>query len=195
MDGVVLAVHRKNRDAAPAGGFRHDSARHHQHFLVRERDRLSVFDRRKDRFQPVRAGRRAEDDVHVGCGRDRNQPVAARSRQHGAFHSGGAKPVEGLARRHRDNVRPVSRDLLGEQSGVLTGREAHHGQAIAMGVHNGQRAASDGAGGIRGSRCASLVARGSWLVARARHLSARCSTRAPRKAARRCGRARRRGRE
>ena len=143
MNRVVLAVHRKNRDAAPAGGFRHDPARHHQHFLVRERDGLSVFDRRKDRFQPFRAGRRAEDEVHIRRGGHGNQPVAARPRQHGALHAGGAKPVEGFPRCHRDSVRPVSRDLFGEQAGVLTGRQAHDGQAITVRVHDGQRAASD----------------------------------------------------
>ena len=58
----------------------------------------------------------------------------------------GAKPIERLARRHRDDARPVARDLLAEQLGILAGREADDRQAIGMRVDDGQRALPDRSG-------------------------------------------------
>jgi len=54
VNRVVLAVHRQDRHAAAAGRLRHERAGHHQHFLVRERNRLPRFDRREHRFQSRR---------------------------------------------------------------------------------------------------------------------------------------------
>ena len=78
MDGVVLAVDRKNGDAARARGRGHERAGHHEHFLVRERDGLAGVDRGKHRLERVGARRGADDDVDVGMGGDGDQPFAAR---------------------------------------------------------------------------------------------------------------------
>jgi hypothetical protein len=45
MDGVVLAVDRQDRDTSTPRRVHHERARHHQHFLVGERDRLARIDR------------------------------------------------------------------------------------------------------------------------------------------------------
>ena len=49
VDRVVLAVHRQHLDTASPRRLHHDPARHHEDFLVGERDRLAVFDRGEHR--------------------------------------------------------------------------------------------------------------------------------------------------
>ena len=57
-----------------------------------------------------------------------------------------AQPIEGRAGRHRDDARPIARDLLGEQLGVLAGGEPDDLQPIGVRVDDGQRALADRAG-------------------------------------------------
>ena len=57
------------------------------------------------------------------------------------------QPIDRGAGRHRDDARPVARDLLREQLGVLAGREADDLQSIGVRVDDGQRALADRAGG------------------------------------------------
>ena len=80
MDGVVLAVHRQNGDAAALRGLRDDPAGHDQNFLVGERDRLAQLDGGQDRFEAIGTRRRAQDEIGVGVRRDRDQSIPARSR-------------------------------------------------------------------------------------------------------------------
>ena len=92
VDGVVLAVDRENRHAAAARGLRHQRARHDQHFLVGERDRLARFDRREHGLEASGPGRRADHDVDVGMRRHRHQTFGA------AGHRRRARPAPHAAR-------------------------------------------------------------------------------------------------
>ena len=67
----------QNLDAVTARGVGHQRARHDEHFLVRERDRLAGLDRRQHRLERGGPGRRAQHHVHVGAGRERDEPVGA----------------------------------------------------------------------------------------------------------------------
>ena len=118
------------------------------------------------------AGRRAEHEVHVGRGRDGHQPVAARPRQRRRpsrrrREAGRGPSPDAIATVRR----PVPRDLLGEQLGVLAGREADDRQAIGDARRRRTARCVRSSRSIRGWRCVSSVARGSRLVARgsARH--------------------------
>ena len=77
MNRVVLAVDRQDRDALARRGLGDDAAGHHQDFLVGERDRLAVLDRREDRFERLGAARGAQHEVHVRMRRDGDEAVAA----------------------------------------------------------------------------------------------------------------------
>ena len=54
-------------------------ARHDEHFLVGERDRLACLDRGEHRFERRGPGRRTQDDVDVGMRRDGNQTLGPAS--------------------------------------------------------------------------------------------------------------------
>ena len=65
MNGVVLAVDRKDCDAVPRRGFGDDAAGHDEDFLVGKRDRLPQLDRGENRLQRLRAARRAQHHIRV----------------------------------------------------------------------------------------------------------------------------------
>jgi hypothetical protein len=144
VDGVVLAVHGQDGDAGAAGGLRHETAGHHQHFLVRERDGLAGADGREHRLERGRAGRRAQHDVRVGVRGDRDQALAAV--QHARRRPGPeprAKIRPRLGRSRRDDVGTVRGDLLRQPGDVLARRERDDAQPIRVRADDRQRTAPD----------------------------------------------------
>ena len=109
VDGVVLAVDRQHRDAAPARGLHDQRAGHDEDFLVGERDRLAGLDRGQHGVERRRARRGEQHDVGVGMRRDREQSLA---RRRPATARAAALPRARLharasaARCHRDRVGP-----------------------------------------------------------------------------------------
>ena len=89
-----------------------------------------------------------------------------------------------LGRRHRDDRRAVASDLLGEPIGVLAGREADDLQPIGVRVDDRQRALADRAGRSENGDALHQTV-----------LQHDVDTPARRRAARRCDRGCRRGRE
>ena len=67
MNCVVLAVYWKDRDTAGARRRGHERTRHHEHFLVGQRDGFARVNCGEDSLERRRAGRRADDDVGVAC--------------------------------------------------------------------------------------------------------------------------------
>jgi hypothetical protein len=128
----------------------HHRTRHHQDFLVRQRDRLPGTDRRQDGVEPRRPGRRAQHDVGVGVGGHGNEAIAAclgfrrlRGRSPPQFPS---DIRERLWRGHRDSRRAVPLDLIGEARDIAAGRQRNHLEPIGMRVHDRQCALADRAG-------------------------------------------------
>ncbi len=76
-DGAVLAVHRKEPDAA-ASALGHDQfAGGHQHFFVRQRDVLAGLDRGHGRHQPGGPDNGGDGDVRFFRGRHLDHPLDA----------------------------------------------------------------------------------------------------------------------
>ena len=137
----------------------------------------------------VGAARRAQHDVDVGMRRDGDEAVApAAGDRRAAGGAARAQPIDRGAGRHRRDARPVARDLLGEQLGVLAGREADDLQPIGVRVDDRERALADRAG--RSENGDAL-----HRLRRSRVLEHDVVDRARRRAARRSDRGRRRGRE
>ena len=141
MNSVVLAVDRQKRHAVRARGCGDERARHHQHLFVGQRDRLSRIDRRKHRFEPRGAGRRANHDVHVWMGGDRDQTLRA---GRGLFC---AVTLRHRAQRvfagHRHNGRLKFERLLKQQIGIGAGSEPNHAKLVGMRAHDIQSALPD----------------------------------------------------
>src|SRR6185436_5662338 len=117
------------------------------HFFVGERDGLLVLDGREDRLERLGGRGRAQDDVRGGGGRDVDEAVASAGGDPDAGQSALFQPIDGGARRHRDDRRPVLRDLLRQQLVVLPGGQPDNGQLVRVRVDDRQRALPDGAGG------------------------------------------------
>src|SRR5947207_5934217 len=81
----------------------------------------------------------------MGC--DRNESRAAASRDNDVRCAVLAQSIDRRSRRHRGDARSIARDLRAQQFRVLAGREPDDLEAIGMGVDNGQRVLTDGAGG------------------------------------------------
>ena len=144
VDGVVLAVHGKNRHVVPAGRRRHQRTGHHQHFLVGERDRLAGRDRREHGLEARGPGGGADHDVHGWMRGHRHQTFGATG--HRDAHVRAArrtKTIDTLARRHRDDVRGIPTHLLRKEWRVVAGGERHDLQSFGMRIHDGQRAPAD----------------------------------------------------
>ena len=75
VNRVVLAVHRQDLDAAAPRRVGHEPARHHEDFLVRERDRLAGLDGREDGLEGRGPGRGAEHDVGIRMRGHRHQAL------------------------------------------------------------------------------------------------------------------------
>ena len=145
VDGVVLAVDRQDRDAAPARRLGDDAAGHHEHFLVGERDRLAVLDRREHRFERFgaatrrRARGRRRDARRPRRGRRGRCRRSSRRRRRAA-----AQPIE---RRRRS---PSRRCAAGSaRSARRAGRRSRR--------RRGRRPAAD-------RRCASTTASALWPI-------------------------------
>jgi hypothetical protein len=80
MNRVVLAVHRENRDAVSHRSLGDEAAGHDEHFLVGERDRLALFDRREHGLQRLGPARGAQHEVDVGLRRNSHEAVASGTR-------------------------------------------------------------------------------------------------------------------
>ena len=147
VDGVVLAVHGKNRDAVPACRRGDQRTRHDQHFFVGQRNRLARVDRREHRLESGGPGRGADHDVDRRM-RGHGDQAFGSTRHHRA-HIGsarGAKTIDALAGRHRHHVGPISCDLLGQKRCVVARGQRDDAQARGMRVHDGQRAPADRSG-------------------------------------------------
>ena len=125
MDGVVLAVDRKDGDAARTRGRGHERACHHQHFLVGERDGFAGVDRGKDGLERVGPRRCADHDVDVRVGGDGNQPLAARC---------------GRQRRYRGAER---RRLFAQAIGIRPGGKPDDRELVRMRADHVERALPD----------------------------------------------------
>ena len=151
VNGVVLAVDRQNRDAAPRAR-RPPSARPAMTStsLLASASVLPRVDRRQRGLEAGGARRGAQHDVGVGMASPpppgRRGPAEQTSRRRA--------PVEPRASTRRapprspraDDRGPVPRDLLGQQRRVLAGGERHDPQPIRMRVHDRQRALADRSG-------------------------------------------------
>lgn len=80
VNRIVLAVDRKNGYAMRTRGGCHERTRHHQHFLVRERNCLAGLDGRQHGLERIRARGRADDDIDIWVRRYGDEPLAARLR-------------------------------------------------------------------------------------------------------------------
>ena len=136
----------KDRDPAAARGLDHQAARHDQHFLVGQGDRLAGVDGGKRRLQRRRPRRRAEDDVHRGMGGHRGQPARAPAGGDGLRQALPLQLGERLRRRQRDDGRPVARRLRGQARGVGAGGETGDCEPVRVRVDDREGAPPDGAG-------------------------------------------------
>ena len=150
MDRVVLAVDGQDRDAAPMCRVHHQRAGHHEHFLVRERDRLAGVDRREHRFEARRARRSAEHDVDVRVRRDLHEAArpgderrTRRRRRPERRRQLRAEIVDRFRCGRADDAGTIARRLLGERRRVLPSREANDLQPIGVRVDHRQRAPAD----------------------------------------------------
>ena len=184
-------------DAAAPRRLGDDAAGHDQDFLVRERDRLAALDRREHRLERRRCrtrrtgrGRRRDATPPRPARRGRSPATVTPRRQPRRSRSSAAPD------RHRHDARPIARDLLGQQLGVLACREADDLSRSAMRVDHGQRALADRAGRSENGDAFhdQSLQRTSDLQLTVDVASARRSRPARQTAARRCDRARRRGR-
>ena len=122
---------------------RHQLARHDEHFLVSDGDRLPGVDGSEHGFETRGTGRRANDDVGVGIGRNRHQAFCAtgqRCRRIGATRC--AQPVHGFRFRQCRDTRPIAPNLLGQQLGSCHPRPAQRQRAWS-GAHRQPPAHSD----------------------------------------------------
>ena len=132
---MALCSLSTGRIATPraARGLRHERARHDEHFLVGEGDRLAGVDRGEHGLEAGGAGRRADDDVGVGMGRDGDQTIGAtgqrcRRRRRRTLRSAGraasmwptpqcaadsARPARRAARRCRPRRAPRQQSRVG----------------------------------------------------------------------------------
>ena len=104
---MALCSLSTGRTATPlrASGLHHDRARHHQDFLVRERDRLPGIDRGQHGVERRRARRGEEHDVGLGMGGDGDQALRATQGLRGAQRHDG----EALRRRQTRHAVSTSR--------------------------------------------------------------------------------------
>ncbi len=149
VNGVVLAVHRQNGGATFPSRLDHQRTGHHEHFLVRERQRLARVNGRERGFEARRAGRGTENQVDVRVRRGRDQPVSS-DRENLEI----GLPVH--ARRQfvprgvgRDTDRPRSKTahLLGKERRVLARGERDDREPVRMRRDDIERALPDRTGG------------------------------------------------
>jgi hypothetical protein len=77
VNGVVLAVDGQDSDTFATRSRSHERARHHQYFLIGDRDRLARLNRREHSFQGGRPRGGTDHDVRFGAGRNRQQTLRA----------------------------------------------------------------------------------------------------------------------
>ena len=150
MDGVVLAVHRQDRDAAAPRGVHHQRAGHHEHFLVRERDGLAGVDRGEHGLERRRCRtRRRARCRRPDASRRRCRPSAP-GRAAGVAAPAPSAAAQLVARRRRSRRRPPSAGTA--RSARPAARRSRRPRArrprsrSAMRVDDGERAAADRSG-------------------------------------------------
>ena len=147
MDGAVLAVDRQHGDVVAIGSRHDETTGHHEHFLVRQGDRLAGLDRRQHGLKRGRARRGAHDDVDFGMRRDSGEAVRAGDAGQARSEVGAqrlANTVHRLGRGHRDDGRREPRHLFRQARRVLAGGQADDAQFVGMGGHDGECAGPDG---------------------------------------------------
>jgi hypothetical protein len=146
-DGVVLAVHGQQRDAAGGGLAPHQRARHHQHLLVGERHVAAGADRRQRRTQT----HRAHQGGHHQVGRVRGhgvEPLGAHA--DGERGHLGAQPLAQLVRARLAGQRhPLGAEaahLLGQALHVAARGQRDDAQAFRERVDHPQHVRAHGSG-------------------------------------------------
>ena len=151
MDGVVLAIDREDRHALSDSRLHDETASHHEHLFVRERNGFPGLDGREYRVERSGSRRGTQDKIHVWMCGHRDEPLCTHARDINtpAIRSAQRHPRLGeCARRgHGDRARPELFNLSDEAVGVLTSSQADDLQPARMCLHDRQRAAADRAGG------------------------------------------------
>ena len=147
VERAVLAVDGQQARAGFARPRDHQLARHHQCFLVREGHVLARLERAVGRYEAHRADRRRHDDAGLGMRRDLYHPVGADAHPDAGEIHEAREGLAGWRRRHRDQLRPIARDLLRQPLDVRAGREADDAEASAKGIHDAQDVGAHRAGG------------------------------------------------
>ena len=124
MNGVVLAVDRQQIDAVCPRGGGDERPRHHQHFLVRERDALACRDRRQHGFERGCARRGAEHDVDIGVRRNIDEPRRTLAQLGDAFIDAVRAEGSSTAATEGHEAGPVLRRLTRERVGFCPAARA-----------------------------------------------------------------------
>ena len=201
MDGVVLAVDREDGHAPSFGRLHDETAGHHEHFLVRERNGFPGLDSGQHGIEGGGSRRSTQDEIHLWIGgyRDESLPAHAHDINAGVVRGAQGPPRGGerTCRGQGDRARPEALNLSDEEADVFASSQPDDLQPAGMRLHHRQRAAADRTGGPEDGDAfqeASLVPNPESRIPIRDCTPRPCSTAALRTAGRRSDPAPRRGR-
>src|SRR6266566_863401 len=135
QDGAVLGIDRDDFATALTRRLRDQLARHHQRFLVRQRDAFAHLECRERRFEPCRPDDSIYDDPHIRVSGGFDETVTASSYPVSRF------PFPAVDQANEGRL-PFRR-LLGEQIGVGVGSQSHDAEPVPLPGQDLERRSAD----------------------------------------------------
>jgi hypothetical protein len=135
VKSVVFRIDREQFGSVAFGGGGHQFARHHERFLIGERDAFAGFDRTQSRQKPDRSDRGGNDRFDARFGRDGNEAFVAEfdpwftDAEHAKFTAEFFGTGFVTARRY---FWRMPRDLLGKKLHISAGRERNNTEIFEM---------------------------------------------------------------